>query len=78
MLVNRNTDISKLGEVKNYRKKPIVISAVRLNQEVEIKTLEGVMTGKVGDYLIVGISGEVYPCKPDIFRKTYEEVPNFL
>jgi hypothetical protein len=37
----------------------------------EIKTLEGVMVGKLGDYIIQGIQGEVYPCKPDIFEKTY-------
>jgi hypothetical protein len=38
----------------------------------EIKTLEGVMIGKCGDYIIQGVNGEVYPCKPDIFEKTYE------
>jgi len=41
-----------------------------------IQTLEGEMTGKVGDYIIKGINGEFYPCKPDIFLKTYEEVRN--
>ena len=40
----------------------------------EIKTLEGVMTGKGGDYIIKGVNGEIYPCKPDIFEKTYELV----
>lgn len=40
----------------------------------EIKTLEGVMTGKCGDYIIQGVNGEIYPCKPDIFDKTYEKV----
>lgn len=39
-----------------------------------IKTLEGVMTAKVGDWIIKGINGEFYPCKPDIFEKTYEPV----
>lgn len=39
---------------------------------VEIKTLEGVMRGEVGDYIIKGIKGEFYPCKPDIFAATYE------
>lgn len=36
-----------------------------------IKTLEGVMTANVGDYIIKGVNGEFYPCKPDIFEKTY-------
>lgn len=38
----------------------------------EIKTLEGVMRGDAGDYIIRGVNGEIYPCKPDIFNKTYE------
>lgn len=40
----------------------------------DIKTLEGVMKSNFGDYIILGVNGEVYPCKPDIFEKTYEEV----
>jgi hypothetical protein len=39
-----------------------------------IETLEGVHITCPGDYIIKGIKGEVYPCKPDIFDKTYEEV----
>ena len=42
---------------------------------IEIETLEGTMRGEIGDYIIKGIQGELYPCKPDIFLKTYEEVP---
>lgn len=41
---------------------------------IKIPTLEGVMTASEGDYIIKGIKGEVYPCKPDIFEATYEEV----
>jgi hypothetical protein len=40
----------------------------------EIKTLEGVMRGEAGDYIIKGIAGEIYPCKADIFEKTYEKI----
>ncbi len=40
----------------------------------EIHTLEGIMTGKGGDYIIKGVQGELYPCKPDIFETTYELV----
>jgi len=39
-----------------------------------IKTLEGVMRVDVGDWIIKGLSGEFYPCKPDVFEKTYEKV----
>lgn len=41
---------------------------------VEIPTLEGTMTAKAGDYIIKGVQGEFYPCKPDIFEATYEAV----
>jgi len=39
-----------------------------------IKTLEGTMQAFPGDYIIRGVNGELYPCKPDIFAKTYEAV----
>lgn len=39
-----------------------------------VSTLEGVMSGKIGDWLIRGVKGELYPCKPDIFEATYEPV----
>ena len=95
--------------VKQYRKRPVVIEAVRwtgmnseeislfVNKElkyyvdenrstayiagqgppicvIEIPTLEGVMKALSGDYIIKGVNGEFYPCKPDIFEKTYEPV----
>lgn len=37
-----------------------------------IETLEGRHKAKIGDYIIQGVAGEIYPCKPDIFRRTYE------
>ena len=40
----------------------------------EIKTLEGYMTATEGDYIIKGVNGEFYPCKENIFIKTYEPV----
>lgn len=40
----------------------------------EIHTLEGVMTATDGDWIIKGVQGEFYPCKPDIFEATYESV----
>lgn len=42
--------------------------------KIEIATLEGVMTANIGDWVIRGLKGEHYPCKPDIFEKTYEEI----
>lgn len=80
-----------------YRKKPVVIEAVRFmiddslpdwfmdkvssniiithkDGTCYINTLEGVMKADKGDYIILGVNEEVYPCKPDIFEKTYEAV----
>jgi hypothetical protein len=45
---------------------------------LEIETLEGVMRANAGDFIIRGVNGEFYPCKPDIFAKTYEEVSGAL
>lgn len=44
----------------------------------KIATLEGVMKAMPGDYIIKGVSGEFYPCKPDIFEKTYEQAEDAL
>ena len=41
---------------------------------MEIMTLEGRHTARPGDYIIQGVKGELYPCKPDIFEMTYESV----
>jgi hypothetical protein len=45
-----------------------------LSNRVEIGTLEGTMTAGIGDWIIRGIKGEYYPCKPDIFAATYDSV----
>lgn len=42
--------------------------------EMQIPTLEGVMTARPGDWIIRGVQGELYPCKPDIFDATYQAV----
>lgn len=82
-----------------YRKKPVVIEAVKTLETINklrnheaipewfdadrvkitgnkavIKTLEGDMVANEDDYIIRGVNGELYPCKPDIFEKTYEAV----
>jgi len=57
-----------------FRKKPIVIEAVQATKIEAIETLEGVMVANPGDWIITGVKGEVYPCKDDIFKMTYEPV----
>lgn len=45
-----------------------------LAESLKIHTLEGVMIASLGDYIIKGIKGEFYPCKPDIFHASYEAI----
>ena len=45
-----------------------------VDELIEIETLEGKMVANIGDWIIRGVNKEFYPCKPDIFKKTYEEV----
>lgn len=55
----------------NAKKQGIVCE---YNGYAEIETLEGTHRANYGDYIIQGIQGELYPCKPDIFKETYEVV----
>ena len=59
-------------ELKPCVKKPLTVHAAQLSEECEIKTLEGIMHGKAGDYLMRGIEGEFYICDRKIWEKTYE------
>jgi hypothetical protein len=59
---------------KHYRKLPVVVRARLAVAGEYINTLEGPMVASDGDYIIEGVKGEQYPCKPDIFLATYEEV----
>ncbi|CCL24708.1 hypothetical protein [Clostridioides difficile] len=61
-------------QVKKFRKKPVVIEAYQTDIEFIIQTLEGPLKASIGDWIITGVRGEQYPCKPDIFEKTYEAV----
>lgn len=45
-----------------------------IDNRLSISTLEGSMEASVGDYIIKGVKGEFYPCKPDIFQLTYKKV----
>lgn len=49
------------------------LDGVEWDRTLQIATLEGVMTASPGDFIIQGVKGEIYPCKPDIFLLTYEE-----
>ena len=68
-------DGANITEVENFvrKKLPTVISS---NQDTQllIPTLEGYMKTSKGDYVIKGVNGEFYPCKPDVFEKTYDVV----
>lgn len=53
-------------------KKPIPIRCAEIDDEFEVETMEGIMKGKKGDLLIIGVNGEMYPIDREIFRKTYD------
>ena len=61
-------------DAKSYRKRPVVVQAVQAFTPQIIRTLEGDMVANAGDWIVRGVKGEYYPCKPEIFEKTYEEV----
>jgi hypothetical protein len=63
-----------VSEWAHYRKRPVVVQAKELEQRVEIETREGTVVGEPGDYLLVGVDAEVYPCDPEIFDATYDRV----
>ena len=67
-----------MNEIRKYRKKPVVIEAYQTDKVMYIETLEGIHKANVGDYIITGVHGEQYPCKPDIFKKTYELVEEWF
>ena len=72
--------VVRTGEIWNpdelyfqkYRKKPRVIEAYKTVVSLDIETLEGTMRADAGDWIIRGVEGELYPCKPSIFDQTYE------
>ena len=63
-------------EIINFCKKNVRFEFNNYGKDINltIKTLEGDHLAKAGDYIIKGVKGEFYPCKPDIFHETYEEV----
>lgn len=67
-----NKNVPPELEFKKALKKPIPIKCIQINEPFEVQTIEGVMQGKPGDWLMVGVNGEMYPCDKDIFKKTYD------
>jgi hypothetical protein len=73
--------ITKLSDAWKYyytmddwfyaRKMPILIKVIEMREDFIVKTPEGIVEGKAGDFLLEGVEGEVYPCKKSIFEKTY-------
>jgi hypothetical protein len=66
------------GSLETSEVQPIWIHANRdvgvKGDRLEVRTLEGTMLAMPGDWIIQGVKGELYPCKPDIFEATYEAV----
>lgn len=62
------------NNLRKFRKKPVVIQAYQTDCIEYIETLEGTMKAEIGDWIVIGIQGERYPVKPDIFAATYEEL----
>ncbi|SEM52370.1 hypothetical protein SAMN05192533_103237 [Mesobacillus persicus] len=57
-----------------YRKKPVIVEAVKLTRSITIETSNGTMKGLPGDYLITDADGEQYPCDRNQFEAEYELV----
>ena len=70
-------DYNDVPVYMEYFGQKFIIKGENYNRYIEIPTLEGVMKANVGDYIIKGINGELYPCKPDIFKKTYDKVEEY-
>lgn len=56
---------------------PVIRKAVMIDTEFSCNTLEGITCGNAGDFLVVGVDGEIYPCASSIFNKTYQKVQSF-
>lgn len=74
-LLNNNSSIEEcLKFIYNVFITDDDIETVKNDKHIRIQTLEGYMKASFGDYIIKGVNGEFYPCKPDIFEKTYESI----
>ncbi|MFE6903801.1 hypothetical protein ACFVFJ_44470 [Streptomyces sp. NPDC057717] len=71
---NRDEIAAFMGRLAQVEEKKLPGPGRGLHDGIVIHTLEGDMTASTGDWIIKGVQGEFYPCKPDIFAATYEEV----
>lgn len=68
------TDVALMSDIWGEAFDQVNGKVDNFSYDLTIKTLEGNIQASVGDYIIKGIKGEFYPCKPDIFEMTYEAV----
>ena len=73
-LVELNINEKEELQINGYPIVPVRVKSVMSNIEFDIVTLEGNMRMTPLDYLIIGVRGEIYPCKIDIFNETYDKV----
>lgn len=66
------TNYEKTDDYMSMSGENFVIDHYDVKGGLVIKTLEGKHIASIGDYIIRGVAGEFYPCKPEIFEKTYE------
>lgn len=59
-------------DFKEAIKKPLRVKCVQINEPFTVETLEGTLKGKSGDWLMVGVDGEMYAIDDAIFKKTYD------
>ena len=71
---NTNTNSENIQFITDWINSEKENTANHDNTNIFIQTLEGIMKASVGDYIIRGVNGEFYPCKEDIFLKTYDVV----
>lgn len=61
-------------DAKTYNPRKINTRAIQVGEDFEVETDEGIMSAKSGDYLILGVEGEIYPCRKSVFEAKYREV----
>lgn len=62
-------NLAELRKMEGFNNAHICLDGV-----LKLATLEGITAASIGDFIIKGVQGEFYPCKPDIFEQTYEAV----
>lgn len=68
------SSLASARSFKKFKSKPFFVHAYQTDKEFDIVTLEGTLKACKGDWIVRGLSGELYPVKPDVFSQKYEEV----